>query len=51
MVTKLIIKQRDLFLYSKSERSDISLRYIMMLQLWVKVFTKIKSSDVRNYVF
>jgi len=49
MAPKTINKQRNLFLYIlilQPKRCDISFNNIVMTQLWVSVFTKIKSSDV-----
>jgi len=53
MGPKTINKQRDLFLCSttKAYRSDISFNNIVTSRLWTSVFTKIKTSDVQNYVF
>jgi len=39
------------FFIAKQERNDMTFTNIVTSRLWTIVFTKIKSSDVRNYVF
>jgi len=51
MGPKTINKQRDLFLYSTTKAWRYFIQQHRDVTLWASVFTKIKSSDVRNYVF
>ena len=51
VLPKTIKKQRDLFRYSKQERSVMSFTNIVTLQLLASVFIKIKSTDVYNCFF